>query len=151
VPSEVCGFSAGNMRRAADLQKTQVCATHSMHNSPAARGLVAQPGDRPSPRRAGAILLPGGQFRSGDGSDAVNPGRRRLAPGHQRRRHTRQRLRHPPRDCAACADSHDFSTTLCGVAGQFVVEAALCRHLVRQLTDKIAATRQTHLAIPPDG
>jgi hypothetical protein len=28
VLSEVRGFSGGNMGRAADLQKTQVCATH---------------------------------------------------------------------------------------------------------------------------
>jgi hypothetical protein len=63
----VCGFSGGNMGRAADLQKTQVCATHYMHNNPVARGLVAQPGDWRWSRRGGAILLPGGQFRSGDG------------------------------------------------------------------------------------
>jgi hypothetical protein len=71
------------MGRAADLQKTQVCATHYMHNSPVARGLVAQPGNWPWSRRSGAILLPGGQFRFGDGSDAVNRG------GGRSHRHTR--------------------------------------------------------------
>ena len=47
VLSEVCGFSGGNMGKAADLQRTQVCATHYMHNNPVRRGLVAQPGDWP--------------------------------------------------------------------------------------------------------
>jgi hypothetical protein len=95
VLSEVCGFSGGNMGRAADLQETQVCATHYMHNNPVARGLGAQPGDRPWSGRGGAILLPERQFRFGDGSDAVNGRWRRLAPQHQGRRHTRQCLPYP--------------------------------------------------------
>jgi hypothetical protein len=46
------------MGRAADLQKTQVCATHYMHNNPVKRGLVTQPGDWPWSPRGGEILLP---------------------------------------------------------------------------------------------
>jgi hypothetical protein len=51
-----------------------------MHNNPEARGLVAQLGDWPWSRCGGAVLLPEGQFRFADGSDAVNRGRRRVAP-----------------------------------------------------------------------
>jgi hypothetical protein len=45
-----------------------------MHNKPVARGLAAQPGEWPWFRRGGAILLPERQFRSGDGSAALNRG-----------------------------------------------------------------------------
>jgi len=60
-----------------------------MHNNPVARALLAQPGDWPWSRRGGGILLPERQFRFGDGSDAVNRGRRRVAPRYQGRRHRR--------------------------------------------------------------